>query len=193
MAKTRSQKEALLEQYKQLISDNGGFIAVDSIGLDNVSATELKKKLKTIGSNMHIVKNTVFKIALTETDKALEAQDFEGQTAIITYDADPTEIAKLLKDSQKKTQMLGARYGIIDGNFVSGEKVMELADIPSREVLLAKLLGSLNSPLTGFMNAVTGNARGFVQVLNQLGEKGGATPVASEDAKAETSTEEAAA
>ncbi|GAB4163877.1 MAG: 50S ribosomal protein L10 [Candidatus Dojkabacteria bacterium] len=179
MSKTRSQKEMLLESYKQMLTEYNGFIAVDTKSIDNVSVTQLKKQLKALGSKMAVVKNTLFKIALEETGKPVASKDFDGQVAIITYSDDPTAVAKLLKEIQKKSEKLGARYGLIEGDFLSGEKVMQLAEIPSREQLLAKLLGSLNAPLSGFMNVVTGNARGFVQVVKQLSEKGGAAKEAA--------------
>jgi large subunit ribosomal protein L10 len=66
---------------------------------------------------------------------------------------------------QKETELLDARSGVYEGEFLTAEKVMQLAEIPSREVLLSKLLGSMTAPLSGFMNAVTGNVRGLTVVL----------------------------
>jgi large subunit ribosomal protein L10 len=178
MAKSREAKTALLQKYKQLLADKGGFIAIDSKSIDNVTVTELKKQLRADGGNLTVVKNTVFKIALEEANYPTETSVFDGQTAIVTYDEDPTVIAKSLKKVQKEMKkkldldLLEAKYGVIEGEFITSERVMQLADIPSREELLAKLLGSMMSPVSGFMNAVTGNARGFVQVLKQLSEKG---------------------
>lgn len=171
MAKSKDQKTALLEQYKSLITDNKGYIAVDTEGVDTISVTELKKQLKEIGSNVTVVKNNIFKIALDETNSPVETKDFDYQTAVITYDNDPTVVAKMIKEIQKKTEKFNARFGMVEGAYVSSERVMGLADIPSREELLAKLLGSMVAPVSGVMNAVTGNVRGFAQVLSQLSEK----------------------
>jgi large subunit ribosomal protein L10 len=176
MAKTRSLKEALLQDYKALLADTAGFIAVDGKSIDNVTVTELKKKLKAGGNNITVIKNTVFKIALEEGKFPVEASAFDGQTAIITYAEDPTVVAKAVKELQDEgeeleLELLQARYGVIDGEYVDAKRVMQLALIPSREVLLSQLLGSMTAPVKGFMNAVTGNARGFVQVLKQISEK----------------------
>lgn len=170
MAKTRAQKEGLLEKYKSLLTENQGFIALDSKGVDNVVVTELKKQLKEIGSNLTVVKNNIFKIAAEETKQVTEASAFDGQTAIITYSDDPTVIAKMVKTVQDETELLEARYGIIDGEYIDSDRVMQLAEIPSREELIAKMLGSMTSPVTGFMSVATGNARGLVQVLKQISE-----------------------
>jgi large subunit ribosomal protein L10 len=171
MAKSRAYKEGLLEEYKSMLTEKGGFIAVDTKGVDADTLTQLKLRLKEEGTNLAVVKNSVFKIALNDTNQPVEAVNFAAQTGIVAYDTDPTVIAKLIKEVQKETKALEARYGVIRGTYLEGSRVMELAEIPPREVLLSKLLGSLNAPLSGFMNAATGNARGFVQVLKQISEK----------------------
>lgn len=171
MAKSREQKEMLLEMYKDTLNNNSGYLAVDVKGVNNESITNLKKKLKDIGSNVIVVSNKLFQIALRETNQPTETLDFAEQTAIIPYADDPTAPAKLIKEVQKETEALPAKHGLLKGQYLNDQKVMELAEIPAREVLLAKLLGSMNSPLTVFANAVTGNARGFVQVLKQVSEK----------------------
>jgi len=171
MPKARNQKEVLLEQYKAILANNPGFIAVDSSKLNNITITALKRKLKEIGSDYVVVKNTIFRIALDDAKKPVELTQFDGQTAIISYASDPTEVAKLIKAAQKETQLMEARYGLIDGSYVKKEEVMALADIPAKPQLIAQLLSTMNGSLTGFMNAVTGNVRGFVQVVSKLSEK----------------------
>lgn len=171
MPKARNQKEMLLDQYRALLSESKGYIAVQADKVNNLTVTDLKKKLKAVNGNYVVVKNTIFKIALQEQNKPLPATDFEGQTAVVIYNDDPTEIAKILKETQKKSELLQARYGVIEGDFISGAEVMTLAEIPSRNELIAKLLGSLNAPLSGIMNVFTGNVRGFVQIISKLSEK----------------------
>lgn len=148
-----------------------GFLLVDTNGLDTASITTLKGKLKEIGSNFVVLKNTVFKIALQNNNHDIKLQDFEGQTAIISIGEDPSSAAKLVKELQAEKKMMNTKIGMYQKEVLSAERVMELAEIPSRDVLLAKLLGTLNAPLSGFMNAVTGNARGFVVVLKGISEK----------------------
>lgn len=176
MAKNRAQKEALLDQYKSMLTDQGGFIAVTSQGVEANKIVELKKKLKELGSNVSVVKNTLFKIALEDNDQPVQAKDFADQTAVVSYGDDPTVVAKLIKEVQEETELFDAKFGVINGEFMDGSKVMRLADIPSREELYAKMLGSLMAPLSGFASVVNGNTRGFVQALKQMSEKGGAAP-----------------
>jgi large subunit ribosomal protein L10 len=171
MAKSRNQKSELLSLYKDLIKNNKGYILVHSDSLDTATVTDLKKKLKELDSNYSVIKNTVFKVAIQDSDLPLEALDFSGAAAVISYTDDPTAPAKLIKEIQDETEVMEAIYGIMDGEVLSKERVMELAEIPSREVLLARLVGAMNGPLTGFMNAATGNVRGFTTILQKLSEK----------------------
>lgn len=171
MAKTKEQKIELVKKYKKVLTEKTGYIVVNSDRLDSSTLFNLRKQLKEIGANFSVVKNTVFKIALQEAKQPLETQNFDGASAIITFDEDPTGAAKFLKEVQKEMEILEARYGVIENEYIDGKKVMELADIPSREILYAKLLGSLNSPLSGLMNSLTGNVKGFIRVTQSLSEK----------------------
>ncbi len=171
MAKSKEQKTELLEQYKKVLKEKPGYIIVNSDKLDSTTLFSLKKELKEIGSNFSVVKNTIFKIALQEAKQPLETQDFTGSSAIISFDEDPTAVAKLLKQVQKDLELLQARYGVIGNEYIDNEKIMELAEIPPKEVLYAKLLGSLNAPLSGIMNTLTGNVKGFIRVTQALSEK----------------------
>lgn len=171
MAKSRNAKTELLNKYNDLVNSGSGFILVDLAGLDSSTITKLKMQLKEVGSNFTVVKNTILKIALQNANKDIKVQDFSGSTALITVNEDPSVAAKLLKEVQTTTKLLNPRIGIFQNEMISAERVAELADLPSKEVLLAKLLGSLQSPISGFMNASTGNVRGFVMVLKGLSEK----------------------
>ena len=171
MAKSKEQKTTLLGRYKDLIDSKKGYILVDSNNIDTATTTDLKMKLKEIGSDYAVVKNTLFKVALQDSKQPVELQNFDGPTAVIVFDEDPTTPAKLLKELQKSTEKLSVRSGIFEGEYLTGEKVMQLAEIPSREVLLAQLMSSMNAPVSGTMNALTGNVRGLIMVLKGMSEK----------------------
>lgn len=172
MSKSRSQKTELLEKYKEILQNKEGYFLINSDKADTQTTTGLKIQLKDVGANIAIVKNSIFKVALQETEQPLNTQTFDGPTAIIYFDEDPTAPAKLIKEIQKKTTLFDARGGVYEGEFLTAEKVMQLAEIPSREILLGKLLGTMSAPVSGFMNAVTGNVRGLTMVLKGISEKG---------------------
>ena len=171
MAKTRTQKTELLKKYKDILKNKSGYFLVNSDKTDTTTVSKLKMELKDIGGNYAVLKNTLFKVALQDSDQPLEIQDVEGPTAIIYFEEDPTAPAKLIKEIQKETKLLDAKSGVYEGEFLTEEKVMQLAEIPTREVLLSQLVGTLNAPLTGFMNAATGNIRGLTMVLKGISEK----------------------
>lgn len=171
MSKSRIQKEDLLKKYKDLLDSKSGYLLVNSDKIDTLTTTKLKIQLKDAGANYTVVKNSVFKVALQETEQPLQTQEFDGPTALISFEQDPTSPAKLLKKLQKETELLSAKGGVYEGEFLTAERVMQLAEIPSKEELLSRLVGTMNAPLTGFMNAVTGNVRGFTVVLNGLSKK----------------------
>lgn len=171
MSKNRTQKEELLKKYKDLIESKSGYLLVNSDKLDTPTVTGLKIQLKDVDANFTVLKNSIFKVALQETEQPLQTQEFDGPTALITFENDPTTPAKLVKKIQKETELLEPRSGVYEGEFLSAERVMQLAEIPSKEVLLSRLVGSMNAPLTGFMNAVTGNVRGLTVVLKGISEK----------------------
>jgi len=172
MSKSRSQKTELLERYKEILKSKEGYFLINSDKADTLTTTGLKIQLKGTGANLAVVKNSIFKVALQETEQPLSTQEFDGPTAIVYFDEDPTAPAKLIKEAQKKTQLFDARGGVYEGEFLTAEKVMQLAEIPSREILLGKLLGTMSAPVSGFMNALTGNVRGLTMVLKGISQKG---------------------
>ncbi len=171
MAKTQTEKSELLKKYKDILETKSGYLLVNSDKVNTSAVTKLKIKLKDANANYTVVQNSIFKIALQETNQPLETQEIDGPTAVIYFDEDPTAPAKLVKEMQKETDLLNAKYGVYEGEFLSEERVMQLAEIPSREVLLSRLVGTMNAPLTGFMNAITGNVRGLTMVLKGISEK----------------------
>jgi large subunit ribosomal protein L10 len=171
MAKTRTQKTELLDKYKDILKNKVGYFLVSSDKTDTPTVSKLKSQLKDISSNYTVVKNSIFKVALQETEQPIQTQELDGPTAVIYFDEDPTAPAKLIKQLQKETELLSAKGGVYEGEFLSEEKVMQLAEIPSREVLLSQLVGTMNAPLSGFMNAVTGNVKGLTVVLKGISEK----------------------
>jgi len=171
MAKTRTQKTELLDKYKDILKNKVGYFLVNSDKTDTHTVSDLKMQLKDVNADYTVVKNSIFKVALQETEQPLQTQELDGPTAIIYFDEDPTAPAKLIKKTQKDTELLNTKGGVYEGEFLSEEKVMQLADIPSREVLLGQLVGTMSAPLTGFMNAVTGNVRGLTMVLKGISEK----------------------
>ncbi|MBN2101130.1 50S ribosomal protein L10 [Candidatus Dojkabacteria bacterium] len=168
MAKTKEQKNAMLKQYKDLLSNGRNYFVVDTDRVGMTQITELKKDLKESGATFHVVKNTLFKIAAQETDQPTKLQEIEDATGIVVCEEEPIGPAKALKKLQKAYEILKTKFGVLFGEIAEAEKVDQLADISSREELLAKLVGTMNAPLVGFMSTSRGNARQFVSTLSEI-------------------------
>lgn len=168
MAKTKDQKKELIEKYKSVLKNNPDYVLVNTDQVTMPQITELKKNLQESNGSFFVVKNTLFKIAAEETGQPVKIQEISAATGVVVFGDEPTEPAKALRAMQKTYKVLDTRFGVIFGDITDADKVQELAEIPSREELLAKLVGTLNSPLTGFMSTARGNVRKFVHALSEI-------------------------
>lgn len=171
MAKTRQQKQDLIKYYGTLIDNSNGIIFTDNPGLKVNDVISLRKKLSEIDAQYHILKNKLFKLAADK--KYTDNLDIvTGTTAAIFAFGEITEAAKILKDFlkglDKKSEVKG---GILENKAITETQVKELANLPTKNELLSKMLAGLNSPVKGFMNVLTGNIRNFIYVLNSIKEQ----------------------
>lgn len=171
MAKTRNEKKALIDRYSELLSQHSDYILVD-IGKAAMShINKLKNQLKETGGEFHVIKNRLFKIAAEETKQPTKVQELAEATGLVVSGSDPTAAAKALKAVQKEFQVMPVRFGVLVGEVVDASQVSAYADIPPREELLARLVGTLNAPLSGFAQVLSGTTRSFVLALSEVGKK----------------------
>jgi large subunit ribosomal protein L10 len=175
MAKTRKEKKAMLDQYKDILSEKPNYFLVDIDKAGMTEITELKKALSDTGGQFVVLKNTLFKIAAQEADQPTKLQELTDATAMVVCGDDPTEAAKALKQIQDEHEVMGTRLAVLFGDIAEAAKVDELARIPSRDELYAKIVGSLNSPLSGFVQVMQGNVRDLVYALSEIAKAKGET------------------
>ncbi|MEA3357090.1 MAG: 50S ribosomal protein L10 [Patescibacteria group bacterium] len=168
MAKTKQQKQTLLKQYKELLTKSPNYILVSTDQSGTSEITQLKKALQECNSEFHVVKNTLFKIAAEETKQPLKVQEITEATGIITCGEEPTAPAKILSKIQKEYEILENKFGVMFGEIADEEQLEQLAEIPSRDELLAKLVGSMQSPISGFVHTLQGNMQKFVVALMEI-------------------------
>jgi large subunit ribosomal protein L10 len=166
-----SQKKELVERLATQLANAQISILVDYKGLDVQKITELRYQLRQAGSQMEVVKNTLLNLASQNTDAALMNDFFKGPSAIVTSSADPVSPAKILIDFAKGNEKLEIKAATLGGKLLSSEQVKDLAKMPSREDLLARLVYTLNAVPTSFVNVLAGVPRGFVNVLNGIKEQ----------------------
>lgn len=172
MSKTKSQKKELISKYAEKLKSQNNFFIVKPLGINPNEATAMKKELSSLGSSYNQVKNTLFEIALKEANFPIQKLG-DGQHSIIFSSDKISETAKVitkfLKDKTRdRLEIIGGSYNM---TAISKEEVKELADLPSKDVLIAQLLSVMVGPIRNFMYVLKGNVQEFVYLLNSIQEK----------------------
>ena len=171
-------KQPIVEEISAGIKDAQSVVLVDYRGLTVEQDTELRKKLREAGVTYKVYKNTMMNFAFKGTDFEGLSQYLEGPSAMAYSTEDATAPARVLAEFAKTADALEFKGAVVEGTFYDVAGVKALANIPSRDELISKLLGSLQSPIAN-----------FARVMNQLAEKGGASaceaPAAVEEAPVE--------
>jgi len=172
MAKNKEQKKEILENLKDKIGKSKSIVFTKFDGLQVRENEELRNKLKEENSEYYVAKKSLLDLALKDTDLKVDVQSFNGKVAAIFGYVDEVAPAKIVNEFKKtvedKIEFLG---GILEGKFLSSEEMIALAKLPSKQELYAKIVGSINAPVSGFVNALAGNLRNLVYVLKAVEEK----------------------
>jgi large subunit ribosomal protein L10 len=168
MPKTRERKAKDIDVLKQALSENGNIVFVNFFGLKVKNVDELRKKCRAAGLYCAVAKKTLLSAALKNVAK--EIKGLGGELMVIAG-KDEVAPAKTAAEFGKKNEALKLLAGISQGRWATLQEVAALSKLPSKEELLAKLVGSLNSPVSGFVNVLAGNLRGLVCALNAIKNK----------------------
>ncbi len=175
-------KKPIVEEISEVVKDAQGVVLVDYRGLTVEQDTNLRKQLREAGVTYKVYKNTMMNFAFKGTDFEQLAPHLEGPSAIAVSKDDATAPARIIVKFAKEAPALELKAGIVEGVLYDAKGIADVAKIPSREELLSRLLGSLQSPVAN-----------FARVLNQIAEKGGeAAPAEAAAPAAEVAPEEAA-
>ncbi|SFO63578.1 LSU ribosomal protein L10P [Acidaminococcus fermentans] len=167
----RPEKAGKVAELKDLLSSSKGAVLVDYCGLTVAEDTELRSKMREAGVKYMVAKNTFIRIAAKEAGiEGLDAY-LEHSTAVAFSAEDPVAPAKILNDFSKDHKALEIKAGILDGKVIALDEVKALAELPSREELLAKLVGSMQAPISGLVNVLQGTIRNFVYTLEAVRQK----------------------
>lgn len=170
----RSSKEALVAELKDLFNNAASAVLVDSNGLEANKVVELRKGLNEADSKMRIIKNTLAKIASEGTPFEAMKDQFKGTRALIFSYDNPIGPAKVASEFAKENEQLQIKGGILsdDGkaSLLSEADVQALANLPSKEELIAKLLFLLNAPITMFVRTLNDVPGKFVRTLSAIAD-----------------------
>ena len=156
-------KQPIVQAIADDIKDAQSVVLVDYRGLTVAQDTELRKQLREAGVIYKVCKNTMMKRAFEGTEFAGLEEYLEGPSALVVSKDDATAPARIICKFAKTAEALEVKAGVVEGNVYDAAGINELSKVPSREELLSKLLGSLQSPITN-----------LARVLNQIAEQGGA-------------------
>ena len=171
MPKTRQQKEQTLAELKSGIKQSKAVVFSTYTALTVKDDQQLRAKLREKDVKFGVFKKTLLKIVLDEA--GIEGKRIQALSGNIAAAFSPDEVlaAKILAKFAKGKETFVLKAGILEGAWIDEAKVEELAQLPSREELLAKIVSSFNAPLAGFVNVLGGVARNFVYALNAIKEK----------------------
>ncbi len=153
-------KQPIVDEIKGYVKDSKAIVAVDYRGLTVEEDTKLRKQLREAGIVYKVYKNTLLKRAFEGTEFEALSKHLEGPTAVAFGLEDATAPARIINDVMKTAPKLEFKAGVVEGTYYDEKGIQIIATIPSREVLISKLLGSLQSPITN-----------FARVLKQIAEK----------------------
>ena len=167
----RPEKVAMVEEIQERLSRVQGAVLTDYRGLNAADMTALRKELREAGVEYKVFKNTLTILAAEEANMKDLVPLLTGPTAFAFGYDDPVAPAKIISEFAKKNKALEIKGGFVEGQVVGPEGVVELANLPSREVLLSMVLRGMQGPMTGMVNVLQGNIRNFVYALNAVKEQ----------------------
>lgn len=169
---TKSKKSALLNKYISALENYKALYFIKTTGVKANEIISLRKELKKNNADVLNVKNTIMKLVFQdEKYQNVKFDDLKGQySLIISYD-EPDKSAKMIKERSKKNEKLIIDFGYLQNNIITSENIVALADLPPKEVLIGRFMGTMTGVISNFMNVMNGNTRKFMNVLNAKIEK----------------------
>ena len=172
-------KQIVIDEIKEKLDGAQSAVVIDYMGITVAQADAMRKKLREANVDYTVYKNTLVKRAIAGTEFEGLAEVLDGPSALAISKEDATAPARVLNEVIKEFKKMEFKAGVVEGTLYDVNALNELAKIPSRDVLISKLLGSLQSPITN-----------LARVLNQIAEQGGAEACEAAPAAEEAATEE---
>jgi len=182
---TRAKKEELIAEYTEKFTRSQAVYMTDYRGLTVSEMADLRRRLRENGGNVEytVAKNTLLSIALKQAGLPTPEDLLEGPTAVAFVYDDPVAPAKALTSFASSNEKFSIRGGLLGNNILDSNAIADIAKLPSREVILANLLGSVQGPASSLVNTIMAPLREIAFILAQRGEgAGGGTEAAQEGA-----------
>ncbi len=165
------EKQGIVTELANKLKSSVSGVLVNYKGITVEKDTKLRSDLRNANVDYCVVKNTLIRLAANQVGLDSLDEVLKGTTALAVSSTDPVAPAKILYNYSKFNDIFKIKAGFLEGKVISAEQVKALALLPSREVLVAKVLGGFNAPISSFVNVLNGNIRGLVVALNAIAEK----------------------
>lgn len=165
---TRKQKEEIISDLSDKIGKTKSMVFVEFTGMETGEMGELRRELKKNKAELKVAKKTLVELALGKHDFKVDLDKFKTQVAVAFGYNDEFSAVKALDNFAKKHSALKLLAGFIGKDYYEQSALAVLAKLPSREELLARLVGTISAPVSGFVNVLQGNMRGLVTVLSKI-------------------------
>jgi large subunit ribosomal protein L10 len=164
------EKEKQIAVLKERFEKANSFIITDHTGINVADLTVLRRDLKNANAEFRIAKNTLLKIAATESGNEQINDNFVGPTSMVFGFDDPSAPAKIVYEFSKKTEIPKVKAYVLDNQLYSIEDFKRIAQLPSREEVLALLMGAISGPIYGFIMTLNGTVRNFIGLIDAMAE-----------------------
>jgi large subunit ribosomal protein L10 len=164
----RQEKDTSIAELREKLGNARGAVLTDFRGLSVAELTELRTLLRKSAVEYKVVKNTLTKLAVKDTRLAGMVPYLEGPTGIAISRADPVAASKAVTTWAKGRQSFSVKGGIVEGRIVGPREIADLADLPPREVLLARMAGAFQAPLARLVQVLSASLRGLANALEQV-------------------------
>lgn len=168
ISKQRQKKEQIVAELLEIAKKAKGFVFTNYQGMTHKQIEELKKELKKAEANLVVAKNTLLNRVLESVGHKLESSTFQNPTATLFIQNDVVAPLKALAKSIKTLKLPLIKSGIIEGKVLAETEILRLSTLPSREVLIAQVIGGMKSPLYGLHRALNWNIQRLVLTLNAI-------------------------
>ncbi len=170
----RPEKANIVSELSEALKRSPFVLVTDYRGMKVADFSELRHRLAPAGAEVHVVKNSFLKLAMVDSGFPEASDQFAGQTAVVTGEADVAPVAKIFKTFATEFKLAALRVGFVDRAALSAAELQTLAELPSRDILQAQLLGLLLSPATRLVSLFNQPAAALARLLNAKAEKEGA-------------------
>lgn len=170
MAITKQKKGEIIRDIEENLKQAEMVMFINFHGLNVLAANELRRLLRQIGAKIMVAKKTLIKRAFSATELAGEMPLLDGEIAVAFSSGEPTATAKAIQQFAKKNEAVKIIGGVFESGYIGKEKMIMLANIPSRDVLLGKFVNVINSPIQGTVTALNGVIKNFAVVLSQIAQ-----------------------